>query len=319
MTDSLPPLPLVDGCLLIDNSFIELLQTCPTSLLYNRLHKRISAFEKPALSFGHAGHLVWEYRYKHCKNNTPKMSDEESQFHLLEKYFSENPPPEDDFRTLNWAAELFIRRYNEHYPIEPFNVLEDDKGQPMTELSFTIPLYDCDVPMFKVPVIYTGRIDLPVLWNSEIIVIDHKTTSMMGDNFWSDLKVSPQQLGYCWSFEQLTGKRCRGFCVNAVRSRPAPERPKGGIEAWWDENYQRQKFSIEPWQLVEWKNNLIGLVEEFFWHYSRGYFPLKKRWCCGKFGKCQYYDVDDLAPEDRLSWLNSSAFQENTWSPLKHQ
>src|SRR5437899_11663297 len=125
---NIPPLPLVDGHLFVDNSFLEQLQTCPAQILYGQLYKRISTFEKPALSFGQIGHSVLEYRYRHCNNNQPDILDEEEQRKLLVEHFAENPPPEDNHRTLNWASELFITRYNERYPLEPFNILESEDG-----------------------------------------------------------------------------------------------------------------------------------------------------------------------------------------------
>lgn len=316
---NVPPLPLVDGCLFIDNSFLELLQTCPRSLLFNRLVRRVASAEKPSLSFGSAGHLVWEHRYRHCKNQTPTEEDENNQADILQKFFNENPPPEDDFRNLNWAEECLVKQYNKHYQVEPFNVLEDEKGQPMVEMSFALPLFEYKSEFFgfPVPIIYTGRIDLPVLWDGKLIIIDHKTTSLLGDTFWYDHKVSPQQIGYCWAFQELTKRSVSGFCINAVRVRPMPANPKGGVAAWWDESLQRYKEYIQPWQLVEWKTNTIALIEEFFWHYQRGLFPAKKKWCCGKYGRCPYYDVCDLPPEDRGVMLSSTLFQENNWSPLK--
>ncbi len=316
-----PPLPLENGALLIDNSFLELLQTCPRALEYNRLRKRELAATRPSLNFGTCGHLVWEHRYRTLGNAAPTPQLEEECGQIVSKYFAENPFPEDDFRTVNWAIELFVKRYNQRYALEPFQLLQTEDGQSVVELPFMVKLFDARgsiTPSSLIPVYYTGKIDLPVSWDDSIMVGDHKTTSMMGDSFWDDLRVSPQLLGYCWGFWQTTGIRPAGFFVNAVRTRPQPMKPKGGLDAWWEENYQRSKEFVSVGQLDEWKANTIALVEEFLWHHSRSYFPMKKKWCSGKYGKCQYYSVCNGLPiTQREEMLMSQLYMHNAWSPLR--
>lgn len=313
------PLPLENGALCIDNSFLESLQTCPRALEYSRLRKRELAASRPSLNFGSAGHLVWEHRYKTTKNLSPTAELENQQAEILAKYYSENPFPEDDFRTLNWAIEVFVKKYNQRYALEPFQLLQDDKGSPMVELPFMVKLYETELyPGHILPIFYTGKIDLPVSWDNNVFVIDHKTTSMMGESFWDDLRVSPQLVGYTWGFWKATGIKPAGFCVNAVRTKPQPMKPKNGLDAWWEENYQRSKEYVSDGLLKEWESNTINLVEEFLWHHSRSYFPMKKKWCCAKYGKCQFYSVCNGLPiEQREEMLMSQLYTENTWSPLR--
>ncbi len=323
------PLPLVDGAMFIDNSTLELLTTCPRALEYSRLFRRVSAAAKPSLSFGSAIHLALEWRYRNCKNQPPDALEESEQSATLSKFFAENPVDEDEFRNLNWAVEV-IKHYNQAYQVEPFNVLVDAAGVPLVELEFALHLFDywaadgleCYVngvkkTLYDIPVYYSGRIDLPVAWDNQIVVIDHKTTSVLGDYYFKEARVSPQMLGYCWAFEQITGTKVNAFCVNAIRSREAPQKPKGGIDAWWNENFMRHREFVMAHQLEEWKKNTIYLVEEFFWHYERGFFPQRKKWCVSKFGACPYYDVCDLPPSERGLMLESTMFADNNWSPLR--
>lgn len=313
---NLPPLPLIDGAFFIDNSSLELLTTCPRALQYNRLNRRVLAAAKPSLSFGSAIHAALEWRYRYCGNTPPDVFQESEQAMLLMKHFQENPPPEDDFRTLNWAIEL-VKHYNARYQTEPFNLLVDEKGEPLVEQSFALKLYEHDTGYGRIPIYYTGKIDLPVVWEDVIYVIDHKTTSVLGDYFFKDQRVNPQMFGYCYAFEQLTGKTVSGFCINALRSKPMPQKPVGGLDKWWSEGFIRHREFVMPHHLVEWKNNTIALVEEFFWSYYRGFMSQKKKWCVSKYGACNYYDVCDLPPEQRHVLLESPLFIDNNWSPLK--
>lgn len=370
MPSPLPPLPLIDGCLFIDNSgWIESMSTCHRLLEYKQLFKRISSAEKPALNFGSAVHSALEYRYVKAQNQRvePWIDDEVND--VLKGEFDQHPVPEGDWRTLNWAVEVF-RRYNQRYSIEEFNLLkyntpiecpkcegkghtstltpdgghvvpckwcnETGKRELMVEMSYALPLFtwsgflDSDGidQDFKVtiPVFYTGRIDLPLSLDSKIFILDHKTTSLLGPMFFDRMRMSAQQRGYCWAFEQLTGQKVSGYIVNAVRTKEPPQYvtnntvtktgKKQSSESWWEESLQRERFYLTSNDLSEWKSNAIAKVEEFFWHYQRGYMPMNTE-NCTKWGRCPYYDVCSLAGEDRGVMLSSGLYTTNVWSPLK--
>ena len=315
---TLPPLPLVDNCLFIDNSMLELLTTCPRALEYSKLHRRIGSAAKPSLTFGSALHLALEHRYRLCGSDVCTALEESDISKVLQEFYArpENLPPEDEWRNLNWCIEVF-KRYNLRYKVEPFNLIVNEKREPLIELPFALELCRRDVHEKEIRVMYCGRIDLPVLWDNQVVVIDHKTTSALGDFFFKDQRISPQMIGYCYAFEQLTGQKVSGFCINAIRSKQPPQKPTGGFDKWWEEGLARHKEYIFPHVIEEWHNNVLALIDEFFYHYQKDFMPQKKRWCSGKFGLCPYYDVCDLPPSQRGIMLESNLFMENTWSPLR--
>lgn len=350
----LPPLPLTDGRFFIDNSFLETF-VCPRRTQYNRLSKRILAAATPALNFGTACHLALELRYRTNLSNPSDSITESLQCSLLTNFFAANPPPNGDRRDLNFAVELFITRYNRRYQTEPFSILTDEQGKALIELPFALPigsvhLMDKTLPS-SLEIWYSGRIDLPVTWDNQLVIIDNKTTSFLGPQFFEEMKMSPQLEGYCYSFEKLTGKTVNGFCINAIRTAAKPlyvqkweEKRKtilddfnvpdpsvadaiyssalGAKESkldpakWWEETYQRDRTFLRPGQLDEWHQNTMSLVEEFLWHYQRNYLPMVKKECVGKYGKCQYYEVCSLLKEQRERVLSSAMFTDNTWTPL---
>lgn len=329
---SLPPLPLIDGCLFIDNSgWVEGMSTCHRYLQYKCLNQRILAGEKPSLNFGSAIHLALEYRYKHYRNRPVDDTYYNEVSKVLTDFFTEHQPPAEDWRTLNWCLEL-VRKYNYRYEQEEFSLLVDEHGEPMVELSFALPLYTHQHDRHdmagndQIPVIYSGRIDLPISLDDAIWVSDHKTTSMMGQMFFDDMRRSSQQKGYVWAFQELTGRSVKGYMINGIRTKEPPQYVLNGTankrgkssspEEWWNESFQRERFQVSAKELEEWKSNTIDLVEEFFWHYARGYMPQKTAWCT-RFGRCPYYDVCQLTPEDRGVFLASGQFTDNIWSPLK--
>lgn len=359
----LPSLPLIDGALFIDNSgWIENLATCDRRLEYSQLHKRISSAESSALNFGSAMHLALELRYltQGTSSVDPLFYDDVGQ--VLSAYFDQHPAPIGEYRDLNWSIEI-VKKYVSKYDIEQFNLLEYDKPVDckhcnsedstypkdgiscpfcsgtghqslMVELPFALHLFDYsymprgETHGFVIPIFYSGRIDLPLLRGNQLFVLDHKTTSMLGANFWEEKKMSAQAKGYCWSFQQLTGRKVDGYAINAIRTKQPPDSVTNPtskrktdktptVDKWWDETLQREFYLLSDGELDEWKANTISLVREFFWHYINDFMPQKTSWCVSKFGKCPYLEVCTTFPkEDRLFMLQSGNFQDNIWSPL---
>jgi hypothetical protein len=356
---SLPPLPLIDNCLFIDNSgWIENLATCSRKLQHQCLSLRVHTGEKPALNFGSAGHLAKELRYARYGNKHVDEQYYEDLTTLLTEFFDQHPTPGDDWRGLNWAIEC-TRKYNDRFADEDFNLLEYKEavdcpqcrgiGHPedysnacliclgtgkrklMVEMPFALPLYThsnhrVDMPQ-EIHVIYTGRIDLPVnIPGVGIFTNDFKHVGSLGEQFWNGERMSSQHRGYCWAFQQLTGMAVTGFMITAIRTKEPPQyvlankpSPKGGKTQsptqWWAESIVRDRFPLRTNELDQWKNNVIELVEEFFWHYERGYMPMKTKWC-NSYGKCPYLDVCSLPPEEHNLMLQSGLYALNEWSPL---
>lgn len=343
MTPPLPPLHLVDNCLFFDNSAFELLQTCPSAYEKNRLWRRTSKGESAALSFGTAIHLALEYRRRSLKNASPDLIWEASQIEVLEKYFAEHPVAEDERRNLGHAIEV-IQRYNQKYQLEPFNVLEDKDGQTLCELAFALPLcqyvsnehYDKSECIYwngsqeslwsnATGIIFTGKIDLPCMWDKQIFIIDYKTSSMFfgPQRFLDEQRPSNQYRGYCWAFERLTGQKVGGFCVDGIGTKVPPVKPKIGLDEWWNQQFVREQvyLALTPSWREEWHNEAVSLVERFFWHYEKGVpFPMAGKFtrACSSYGGCEYADICCLdGHASRHDMLMSPVYKDNEWTPLK--
>jgi len=326
MSNPLPPLPLIDGCLFVDNSgWLEGLQSCHRLVEYKQLHRRIATGESAAINFGSAFHLFLEHRYRNHGVDEIKDKDKfiNETSSILTRFFEDHPTPLEDWRGANWAMEM-VKKYMERYPLEEFTLLHDKADKPLVELPFALPLYTHKSSLGEIPIIYTGRIDLPNAFDKEIWVTDHKTSSMLGQSFFDRMKRSAQQKGYCWSFEQLTGLKVTGYMINAIRTKEPPlyvqsgkKEGKFNPETWWNETFQREKYYLAPGSLEEWKQNTIEHIETFFYHYQRGILP-ESTTACVYFGKCPYFDICTLSKEDRGTMLYSGMFTNNVWSPLKN-
>ena len=318
-------LPLTKGALLIDNSFLEDFISCPRKAQYRYMQRRIPSGERNALNYGTAIHTALEYRYVQWNNSSPSPSQRQELTHVLQDYFGKNPCSEEDWRSVEFADET-ITEYLKRYNVEPFRLICDIDQHPMAELSFSVPLYvhratltDIDGSRFEqvIPIVYTGRIDLVVLWDNQLGIVDHKTSGMLGNTFIELHRVAPQFEGYCWALQKITGHEPSFFLINGIRTKNKPLKPAGGWDKWWDESFLRHKEYIKPGQLEEWRLNTIALIEEFFFHcVDKQYMPQKKK-ACTMYGKCPYYDVCYLPTSQRESELNSDKFTTNEWTPLK--
>jgi hypothetical protein len=309
----LPPLPLTDGCMFIDNTTIEYLITCARSAQYYLLHKRRIAEQKSALFFGGAIHSALEYRYANAGIVAPAEIPK-GQNDLLSRLFEQSPVGVDDYRNLSLATEI-IRVYNQTYATEEFRIITNG-DKPLVEQAFAIELFRLKVPTWvhssgELIVIYTGRIDLLVEWDG-LFNVDHKTTSIMGAGFFEEQSMSPQQEGYMWAVQKTLGVLPQGYVINAIRTRP-PAKTRDAVTS---EDFVRQKFPCPAERVTEWEYNITQIITEFVWKYIRGYLPMEKKWCIHKYGRCQYFDVCTLPKENRLMLLDSGMYADNTWSPL---
>jgi hypothetical protein len=326
------PLPLIDDALFLDNSSLERFTTCPRSAEYYICNKRESSDERIALAFGKAIHKILEARYRHNPNvvtKVPGISTTDTNDIMLaaaRDAFADwkNEDPEE-FRNFSTAV-TFIEKYNTHYPMEGFEILRLPDGSPAIEVPFAVPLgsltIDGEIPvrlptgevtsrhLSTLKIIWTGRIDMIVKRGDAIFLVDHKTTSMMGPQYFKEFDLSSQVYGYIWAASTLLGKPVSGFLVNALAFRKPT--PKGKPF-----EFQRYPVPADIGLVGEWVNDTLHIVSDFVEMAKRGYFPKHTKWCVGKYGPCPYSPICSLPPSpSRELLLNSGNYKAVQWNPL---
>jgi hypothetical protein len=281
---------------------MEVLDTCDRAGEYLFIRKRKSAEERSALNFGGGIHLAQEYRYLYEPDMIANTVHEQTQMDLLALWFRDHPPGLNDFRTLDLACKL-IKKYNEVYYAEPFRTLTDGHRKPLVEIPFAHEFCRIKVPFDVfiyedlgnpdilekkiieardyITIIYTGRIDLPIIEDGKIWTLDHKTTSVMGAGFWQEQKVSPQHEGYCWAWWKSSGQLPAGYIVNAIRTRKPLKRDEQGMAVRAKkqrddverDDFQRERTHIDEPRLLEWQFNLTQKLKSFLWNYTEDFLP----------------------------------------------
>lgn len=339
----LTPLPTPGHFLMvIDNSSLEVFTTCPKSADYKLVRKREAHARNAALTFGGALHEGLEALL------LEQSPDEQNQRML--KFFTENPAPLDEYRTVgNALAVLDAYRKRSALPDYQWEIQWDANG-PIIERAFELPLGVLEVGAFvampwltteeyleqhidletrniwidQIHLAWSGRIDAIARCGDPRVVrvVDHKTTSIMGDQFLADFQISNQVLGYVWAARQLwPDLDVSAFCLNAIHFKkptgngPITEPgPRGGPGAL---NFLRAYYSYSPERVAQWAENTTAIVSDFIHCLVRGFFPRHTKWCYGKYGPCQYHDVcvqDD--PKVRANMIASDMFKTVTWNPV---
>lgn len=293
---------LVNDTLVIDNSRLECFTTCPRLAQYRILDKKTFSKSRIALEFGKAIHKALEVRYVQTDiNNETGLLD--AQVQVLQKEFEQIVVPPDDFRTLDRAIET-MQLYNAYYSRESFKVLAYN-GKPFVEQSFAVPLGQ--VGGYKV--IWTGRIDMLVEDDQGIFIFDHKTTSVLGTTFFKDFVLASGVTGYNYSVRKILGKPVRGTIINAIANRK-------GSKSGTPTEFSREKVYQLDQHLKEWEQDMLHIASDFLHNIKRGYFPKHTKWCMGKYGACEFFEVCSLPPEQRNILLNSDMYATDNWSPI---
>lgn len=339
----------------VDWSSIESLLGCNRSAEYKLIHSRQGG-SRSALTFGaaiHAGLEVW-YRNKQTIGIDTTREDLLSRcYSAIESTFASSPPSLfPDYRTSDYAIQSF-HSYITHYQNEILTPFIHE-GKPLVEFSFAYPLGKVELPieMFNswgvgtltndieqerfylgrqpdlttqsplslpVHIEWTGIIDMLAEINGDLYVVDHKTTSIISQDFFDGFEIAMQPTGYFAAMRAaFPDLPIKGFMANVLACRkPVAAFTKSGkptsskpFEAF------RRQYHYSDWHVNEFKQDALALVEELFANVTNKFFPKKTQWCVGKYGKCPYFDVCSLPPQSRMDMLMSDQYINNTWKPV---
>ena len=305
----LPPLPLVDGHFLIDNSSIERFK-CPRAWQYSELEAKSPVASRAGANFGSTIHRGLETRYNLVGANKVDPATQLVIDSAMHDWLEENPQPESDFRNFDHACKM-SRVYNHIYGNEGFRILKNPAGKPIIEASFALPFGT----VMNVPVLYCGKIDLGIEDNNGIWSFDHKTAFQFGEAFSKQMAMDGGQLGYCWALGQTLGRKPAGYIIDAIRVRRQTVKASFTGDAPIDgTDFTRTPYFVTDDMLAEWKEDVTAVIMNIFMCHDHDLFPRHRWQCTNKYGACDFYDVCSTPREQRHLILNSNLFEENKWT-----
>lgn len=292
-----PPLPLY-----IDSSMLTAFRSCPRKYHW--------AYSQDIQPMGESIHLIAgkafasgceaARRAQHAAGRMLSAGEIlEASFAPFLREWGEFEASPDDAKNFHnvWAAfeEYITVRYHPGTDEVQPAVLG---GKLAVEYSFAIPL-DILHPSGD-PFIFCGKFDELGLWNSILpVLMDEKTTSMMGASWSRQWDLRGQFLGYCWAAQQL------GYPISTVIVR--------GIAIQKTQHQFAQLPVQVPSYLIDrWHRELLKSIQRIIDLWSMDDWPYVFGDACSSYGGCAFMDL--CKADDPSKWISN--YEERTWSPI---
>jgi PD-(D/E)XK nuclease superfamily len=352
MEAAMTPLSLIDGCLVIDNSSLDLVRACPTMGRFKLVEKRERASTTAkGRGPGKAFHSALEARYRFYGRSAP--TDLNSLYRVVvEAYEGVQEVPGDEHLTCT-AMQDIVKAYCEGVRFEMgkggkngIYVFDGYRDEPWQVLGVEVPFAVRLGAVDDVPVIYIGRSDLVVrtIERQETLIVDHKTGRKWDASKQVHWKMAPGPKGYAycipkWIREGIADlpptiraameahegvrlmladavvERVHGFMLNSVTIRGTTDLSRckmPPLEFHREINYYQDEHILDEWLA----NTLEWCATWLDWCH-RGAWPRNEGHCSNHFGHpCPYKDVCLLPPQFRAGALATDEFADVTWSPL---
>lgn len=219
----------------------------------------------------------------------------------LIQHYGDFECPEDSAKSASRMIGA-LEYYFEQYPLgqdgtEPITLANGKRG---IEISFAEPLPVLH-PVTGNPLIYSGRLDMAVMYAGQIFGEDDKTASSLGATWSRQWDLRSQFTGYCWGLSRVAGIDVSGFLIRGVSI----------LKTKYD---TQQAITYRPkWMIDEWFEGTCELAQELVNLWKRQYFRKTLDHACTDFGGCGFRQV--CLSKEPESWLETH-YQRRRWNPL---
>lgn len=307
----------------INSSSLGIILSCPRKSYYT-LHRGLkSRSEAPALLFGTAIHKALEVFYSHPRAERTIPVDFKQVSDLMAFEDWENKPlpsahflyqaiaafvtaasllkhlPSTDKRSIPNGIWI-LQEYFKSYINDPYIVARDENG-PITERTAECVLHE-DATL---KVIIFGTIDV-ILQNEStgmVLPADHKTSSVVGADFFNRLKPNHQYTGYLLLAQKVLGLKTDEFLVNCLQVKPRPLTARGA-----GPHFTRQVTRRSEHDMAEFKDSVMEAVGNYLRWSASEKWPLGHVDACTMWGGCQFLEVCS-APSQLRENLVEAKFQ----------
>ena len=288
----------------INFSSLDLIQTCLRKAHYSLTLGLRSTEESTALSFGSAIHKALEHWYQLSDDERvlPKSLEESAELlsfgQGLDRLASHGALeairqfcllgqsglaqlPETDKRSLQSGVRI-LRSYFKHYANDGFVVYRDTNG-PLIERRVEFPIDDFFLNGKLIKVIYHGTIDCVLIHKDTkvVCVVDHKTTSALGNEFYQRCKPNHQYTGYVWLAKQALGIDTNMFMINGIQTAKTKT------------EFARQITERTEDDFFELQRAVLSATKRYLESGEFGH-PMNSPNPCSMYGGCQYRKICEL-------------------------
>lgn len=207
--------------------------------------------------------------------------------------------------------------YLDHFANDPAETFVLDNGEPAVEVSFRFeldwgPQYMETATELTAPQPYllSGHLDRIVNFNSDLYVMDRKTSTTQVDSSYYMAQWSPsnQMTLYTLAGKIVLNSPIKGVIIDAAQVLlEKPNRFSRGF------TYRTED------QLQEWIQDLHFWFASAETYADNNHWPLNES-SCGNYGGCKFREVCSKSPQVREQYLKASFDKlepEDRWNPLK--
>lgn len=288
----------------INSSSLGIILSCPRKAYYS-LHRNFRArSESPALTFGTAIHKALEVFYSHPRaertiplkfkelsdllafDDTDAPVSEHFLFTAIRAFVKAAQPlralPASDKRSIPngiWTLQQYFITYIN----DPYVVYADEAG-PVTERTAETLLFDS--PTLRIILFGTLDVVLRHEQNGNVLPADHKTSSIIGSDFFNRLKPNHQYTGYLVLAQRALGLTTNEFLVNCLQVKPKPVTARGK-----DSHFTRQVTTRSEQDIQEFVESVTWAVRSYLEWMRSGVWPIGHVNECTTYGGCGFLDV----------------------------
>lgn len=219
----------------------------------------------------------------------------------------------------HWAlVDTMLKSFAENWKDQNYTVI-----QPECEFTVDLPesMHDCEwpdevgskaIPGYtkpKVPHQLHGKTDAIISWQNTVWIVDQKTTSISGNQFWDQWGMDFQMTAYIYGVWKALKIKPRGFIINAlVRPSEAQvsnwnkKRTSGPLRPASDYvKFEREAFLRSDEDLEEFEREVIQFGDEWEERIKRSWWgrTTSSGSCLAYNRRCDYYQMCLTHGEDR--------------------
>lgn len=307
----------------INSSSLGTIQECMRKAKYSLYEGWRGETEPPATVYGSAIHKALEVFYlgNPAERKLPALDDMERMSYghkilgedsdlllratraFIDRAHPLASLPPEDRRSLQTGVWL-LHNYFSIYLNDPYVAYVDEQG-PFVERGFTFRLFDSA----DLAIDCFGTIDL-VVQNSQtgaILVCDHKTTSMLGENFFSRLKPNHQYTCYLMGAQRVFGLKTSEFVVNAIETKVKPKTARGS-----GPSFPRQVTTRDEGDFAEFTEAMTDAARRYLAAIDSDVWPMGHVNACSMYSGCSYQSVCSVPAPMRQNVLDVKFKRETT-------
>lgn len=203
----------------------------------------------------------------------------------------------DEIRTVANGIKM-LEHYARIYKHEPFKVI----GVPETGFVFPIGEY-----------LWGGRIDLPVEWDNDLYIVEHKTTATLRNTYFKQFDLNMQVTSYILAAEEFLGRKCQGCVINVLEPWKELIRPTAKSKR-PEDHFARKPMTRTKMHKDAFRENIPRIIKDILWCEKNDQFYPNEHACFSYNYDCPYKTLCMYGEDERFI---ARDYKVDKWEPYK--